>query len=80
MLRQKVASVMQALTQPGTYDFEDVNLTQLFERVLACFQPTMFSVAVHTDIAGRELRKKFPLDLNGYHCGHKSHPTTKTAQ
>lgn len=55
------------------YDFEDVNLTQLFERVLACFQPTEFSVAVHTDIAGRELGKNFPLDLNGYHCGHKSH-------
>ncbi|KAB1226616.1 S-adenosylmethionine decarboxylase proenzyme [Morella rubra] len=55
------------------YDFEDVNLTQLLERVLACFQPTEFSVAVHTDIAGRELGKNFPLDLNGYHCGHKSH-------
>jgi S-adenosylmethionine decarboxylase len=43
------------------YDFEDVNLSQLVERVLACFQPTEFSVALHTDIAEKELGIKFPL-------------------
>jgi S-adenosylmethionine decarboxylase len=51
------------------YDFEDVNLTQLVERVLACFQPTEFSVAMHTDIAEKELGTKFPLYLKGYNCG-----------
>lgn len=55
------------------YDFEDVNLTELVERVLACFQPTEFSFAMHTDIAEVELGTKFPLYLNGYHSGEKSY-------
>uniref|UniRef100_A0A2N9FUU5 adenosylmethionine decarboxylase n=1 Tax=Fagus sylvatica TaxID=28930 RepID=A0A2N9FUU5_FAGSY len=55
------------------YDFEEVNLTQMIERVLACFEPTEFSVALHTDIAEMELGTKFPLDLKGYHCGEKSY-------
>ena len=54
------------------YDFEDVNLTQMIERVLACFEPTAFSIALHADSAEMELGTKFPLDLKEYHCGEKS--------
>ncbi|XP_059450040.1 S-adenosylmethionine decarboxylase proenzyme-like [Corylus avellana] len=54
------------------YDFEEVNLSQLLERVLACFQPSEFSVAIHADIAKIELGTKFPLYLKGYHSGEKS--------
>ncbi|KAM3755388.1 hypothetical protein ACB098_02G037000 [Castanea mollissima] len=54
------------------YDFEDVNLTQMIERVLACFEPTEFSIALHADIAEMELGTKFPLDLKEYHCGENS--------
>jgi len=55
------------------YDFEDVNLTQMIERVLACFEPTEFSVALHTDIAEMELGGKVPLELKNYQCGEKSY-------
>lgn len=52
-----------------SYDFEDVNLVPLLERVLACFKPTEFSVALHADVAGEQLETKFPLvDLKGYSC------------
>lgn len=37
------------------YDLiKDVSLGQLVDRVLACFQPTEFSIAVHADVAGME--------------------------
>ncbi|KAG2710000.1 hypothetical protein I3843_04G005100 [Carya illinoinensis] len=54
------------------YHFQYVNLAQLLERVLACFQPSEFSVALHADVAGMELGSKFPLYLKGYHCEEKS--------
>nr|QHI08408.1 S-adenosylmethionine decarboxylase proenzyme [Acer palmatum] len=51
------------------YDFEDVNLVPLLERVLGCFKPNEFSVALHTEIAGEEVETKFPLvNLKGYSC------------
>ncbi|KAI4352314.1 hypothetical protein L6164_006578 [Bauhinia variegata] len=54
------------------YDFEDINLTELVERVLACFQPVEFSVALHTDVHGETLVDKFPLNLEGYNCREMS--------
>ncbi|KAF5748887.1 S-adenosylmethionine decarboxylase [Tripterygium wilfordii] len=48
------------------YDFEEVGLTQLLERVLACFQPTEFSVALHSAVVGEDLGAKFLLDFKGY--------------
>uniref|UniRef100_A0A6M2EIE7 S-adenosylmethionine decarboxylase proenzyme n=1 Tax=Populus davidiana TaxID=266767 RepID=A0A6M2EIE7_9ROSI len=51
------------------YDLQDLNLSQLLERVLACFEPTKFSVALHSNIKGAELRAKFPLDVEGYSGG-----------
>jgi S-adenosylmethionine decarboxylase len=55
------------------YDFEEVNLSQLLERVLSCFQPTEFSVAVHIDNAKIDLGTKFPLYLKGYNSAEKSY-------
>ncbi|XP_061947022.1 S-adenosylmethionine decarboxylase proenzyme-like [Populus nigra] len=51
------------------YDLQDLNLSRLLERVLACFEPTTFSVALHSNIKGAELRAKFPLDVEGYSGG-----------
>lgn len=55
------------------YDYSVVNLTQLIERALACFEPMEFSVALHADNAEIELGSKIHLDLKGYHCGERSH-------
>ncbi|GAV80219.1 SAM_decarbox domain-containing protein [Cephalotus follicularis] len=48
------------------YHPKDVNLKQLVERVLACFQPREFSVSVHADVASFTLEKKCMLDVKGY--------------
>jgi len=48
------------------YDPKTVDLKQLVERVLACFQPSDFSVAVHASIAGKLLEQNCALDVNGY--------------
>ena len=54
------------------YDLEDINLNDLVERVLACFKPAEFSVAVHTDVCGEALTSKFPLDTKGYCCRERT--------
>lgn len=48
------------------YNFEEVDLSQLLERVLVCFEPNEFSVALHSSVVGEQLRSKFPLNLKGY--------------
>lgn len=53
------------------YDFEAAKLAPLLVRVLACFKPAEFSVALRSDIAGNELGDTFTLDLKGYSCGEK---------
>ncbi|OVA12515.1 S-adenosylmethionine decarboxylase [Macleaya cordata] len=54
------------------YDPRVVNLNQLVDRVLACFKPTEFSIAIHADVvAGTELLWNCP-DVTGYHCGDES--------
>ncbi|KAE9590291.1 putative adenosylmethionine decarboxylase [Lupinus albus] len=55
------------------YAFKDITLTQLVERVLTCFQPNEFSVALHTNVQGEKLVEKFPLDIEGYFCNDKSY-------
>ncbi|XP_020220732.1 S-adenosylmethionine decarboxylase proenzyme [Cajanus cajan] len=52
------------------YEYDDKTLVELVERVLACFQPAEFSVALHIDIHGEKL-EKFPLDIKGYYCGER---------
>ncbi|KAI3462833.1 hypothetical protein Pfo_019496 [Paulownia fortunei] len=54
------------------YDFKQVDLTPILERVLACFQPAKFSVALHTSVAEKELDLRFTLDIKGYACGGRS--------
>ncbi|XVF05811.1 hypothetical protein REPUB_Repub05bG0205000 [Reevesia pubescens] len=39
------------------YYLNDLNLKQLVKRVLVCFKPTDFSVAVHVDVAGQSLEQ-----------------------
>ncbi|KAF2313724.1 hypothetical protein GH714_012973 [Hevea brasiliensis] len=55
------------------YNFEDMNLTQLLERVLACFEPTEFSIALHSEVLHDELGKKLALDVKGYSSGGRNH-------
>ncbi|KAK9676110.1 hypothetical protein RND81_11G054900 [Saponaria officinalis] len=48
------------------YDLKIVDLNQMVERVLACFQPKEFSVAVHVDTADKVLEKNCSVDVMGY--------------
>lgn len=48
------------------YDPKVVKLDQLVERVLPCFQPNEFSVAVHADVAVGFLEKMCVLAVEGY--------------
>ncbi|XP_022148149.1 S-adenosylmethionine decarboxylase proenzyme-like [Momordica charantia] len=54
------------------YDFNEVNLSQLIGRVLACFQPSDFSVALHSDDCGENLEDLLCVELKGYEGGEKS--------
>ncbi|TKY64988.1 S-adenosylmethionine decarboxylase proenzyme [Spatholobus suberectus] len=51
------------------YDYDDMALVELVERVLACFRPAEFSVALHVDGGNLD---KFPLDIKGYYCGERN--------
>uniref|UniRef100_A0A5B6ZL95 S-adenosylmethionine decarboxylase proenzyme n=1 Tax=Davidia involucrata TaxID=16924 RepID=A0A5B6ZL95_DAVIN len=55
------------------YDFKVVNLTHLVERVLACFEPTEFSIALHADAVGNEPGPEIAVDVKGYCCGEGSY-------
>lgn len=48
------------------YDPKVVDLSQLVERVLACFRPSEFSVAVHAEINAKTIEQKCALKVNGY--------------
>ncbi|KAJ0038668.1 hypothetical protein Pint_23399 [Pistacia integerrima] len=50
------------------YDLKEVNLCELVERVLACFQPNDFSISVHAEVAGKFLEQDCLLDVKGYCC------------
>ncbi|XP_023523951.1 S-adenosylmethionine decarboxylase proenzyme-like [Cucurbita pepo subsp. pepo] len=54
------------------YELDDVDLCKLIGRVLACFQPSDFSVALHSDVVGENLKDLLCLDLKGYEGGEKS--------
>ncbi|KAL3844552.1 hypothetical protein ACJIZ3_001955 [Penstemon smallii] len=53
------------------YDFKKVDLNLLLERVLACFRPAKFSVALHSSVAGKGIGSEFNLDMKGYACGER---------
>ncbi|XP_044487974.1 S-adenosylmethionine decarboxylase proenzyme [Mangifera indica] len=50
------------------YNLKEVNLGELVERVLACFQPNDFSISVHAEVAGKFLEQDCLLDVKGYCC------------
>jgi len=55
------------------YDLNDWNLSQLVDRVLACFRPSQFSIAVHAVVAaGKHLDQMCLLDVKGFYCGKSS--------
>ncbi|OIW21640.1 hypothetical protein TanjilG_06944 [Lupinus angustifolius] len=55
------------------YDLTKMNLNKLVKRVLACFQPTEFSIAVHTDHASKFFEQNFLLDVEGYCLEERNH-------
>ncbi|KAL9225805.1 hypothetical protein vseg_001687 [Gypsophila vaccaria] len=48
------------------YDLQVVDLNQLVERVLACFEPKEFSIAVHADTADKILAHNCSVNVTGY--------------
>ncbi|XP_074325925.1 S-adenosylmethionine decarboxylase proenzyme-like [Apium graveolens] len=54
------------------YDPKDVNLSRLVSRVLRCFEPSEFSVALHADVSSSLLEKTSSLEVKGYHLEEKS--------
>lgn len=55
------------------YDFRVLDLPQTVEKVLACFRPAKFSVALHTSVGQKLFDSKFSLDMKGYFCSERSH-------
>ncbi|KAK1310983.1 S-adenosylmethionine decarboxylase proenzyme [Acorus calamus] len=53
------------------YSDKEVDLGHLVERVLKCFRPAEFSVAIHSDGWVEESRWGGPLALKGYVCGER---------
>ncbi|KAK9008507.1 hypothetical protein V6N11_075397 [Hibiscus sabdariffa] len=54
------------------YDLKEVSVKELVERVLVCFKPSHFSVAVHVDGVGQSLEQSCLLDVEGYRGGEKT--------
>lgn len=54
------------------YDLKNMKLDDLVERVLTCFQPSEFSVAIHADVANELLEKTFLFAVSGYCLGERS--------
>nr|GEV62435.1 S-adenosylmethionine decarboxylase proenzyme [Tanacetum cinerariifolium] len=54
------------------YDLND-GLEQLVQRVLACFEPGEFSIAVGAAVASKSLEKTCAIDVEGYILEEKSH-------
>lgn len=48
------------------YNLELMNLNQLVERVLTCFQPNEFLIAVHVDVVSNSFEKNCLLNVKGY--------------
>lgn len=55
------------------YDFKVLKLNHLLERVLTCFQPTEFSVALRTDGEEQGIGINITPDVQGYTCEEKSY-------
>ncbi|KAJ8774511.1 hypothetical protein K2173_016957 [Erythroxylum novogranatense] len=54
------------------YDLRDANLKLVVDRVLACFNPSQFSISVHADVGCKQLEMTCSLDVKGFSRGEKS--------
>ncbi|KAL1189633.1 S-adenosylmethionine decarboxylase proenzyme 3 [Cardamine amara subsp. amara] len=48
------------------YDLKDLNFNELVDRVLVCFEPEEFSLAVHADLGTELLGNDCVVDVKGY--------------
>lgn len=55
------------------YDLKSVNLAMMIERVLECFQPSEFSIAVHSDVTCKSLDQFCSVELKTYCLGETNH-------
>ncbi|XP_075521163.1 S-adenosylmethionine decarboxylase proenzyme-like [Primulina tabacum] len=55
------------------YDFKVVNLRLMIERVLSCFQPLEFSIALHADFGSKLSQQIYILDMKAYSNTEKTH-------
>ncbi|XP_074331870.1 S-adenosylmethionine decarboxylase proenzyme-like [Apium graveolens] len=55
------------------YDLKVMKFNHLLDRVLTCFQPNEFSVALHTANEEQGTRINFITDVQGYSCEEKSY-------
>lgn len=55
-----------ALAMSIGYDMKTMKLGPLVERVLACFEPDEFSIALHADVATKLLQRVCSVDVKGY--------------
>lgn len=50
------------------YDFTTMDLSHLVSKVLTCFKPKQFSVAVHSTVAQKSYDSGLSVDLDDYGC------------
>ncbi|XP_071686398.1 S-adenosylmethionine decarboxylase proenzyme-like [Rutidosis leptorrhynchoides] len=55
------------------YDFNDMSLEEMVQRVLACFEPGEFSIAVGAAVSSKKLEKTCSIDVEGYNVEEKSY-------
>ncbi|CAE6125853.1 unnamed protein product [Arabidopsis arenosa] len=54
------------------YDFNTIDLSQLVTRVLSCFEPKQFSVAVHSSVGANAYKPEITVDLEDYGCRERT--------
>ncbi|KAJ4886312.1 S-adenosylmethionine decarboxylase proenzyme 1 [Raphanus sativus] len=54
------------------YDFNTLDLSQLVTRVLSCFEPKQFSVAVHSSVGVNAYKPEISVDLEDYGCRERT--------
>ncbi|XP_023641066.1 S-adenosylmethionine decarboxylase proenzyme 1 [Capsella rubella] len=54
------------------YDFSTMDLSQLVTRVLSCFEPKQFSVAVHSSVGCNAYKPEISVDLEDYGCRERT--------
>ncbi|WOL12117.1 S-adenosylmethionine decarboxylase proenzyme-like [Canna indica] len=55
------------------YDPETVDLSELIDRVLVCFRPAKFSIAIYADVSNEGCLWQAGANVNGYVSGERSY-------